>query len=252
MGISWFNSPGQSTHKPPYLAAASASSISRPGGTVGWLWNLRSEWTTWRSPYPSCTRGLSSPTTIGFDRTLPDVRSRCTTRNGGPKPAKRATNPRAVPPQRDPPARKVPRSGPTSQPKGRLNPLDSDRLPPKQPGSQSDAAAARRIGAGGGRREYRECAGNPWDRSRTWTSRRGNRLSRHHSHDSDSTPKAYRLGLETTTRPVGCFRSTPTGTTHCMEQRLGKVQDPGGAYSTPRLLLLGDTPAREVPSWIRH
>jgi hypothetical protein len=26
-------------------------SISRPGGTAGWLWNLRSEWTTWR---PAC------------------------------------------------------------------------------------------------------------------------------------------------------------------------------------------------------
>jgi hypothetical protein len=27
--------------------------ISSPGRTVGWLWNLRSEWTTWRSPYPA-------------------------------------------------------------------------------------------------------------------------------------------------------------------------------------------------------
>ena len=39
-----FKSPGQSTHKhkPPPLTAASASSISRHGGTLGWLWNLRS------------------------------------------------------------------------------------------------------------------------------------------------------------------------------------------------------------------
>ncbi len=44
---------------------------------------------------------LSSPTTIGSDRTLPDVRPKRTTRNGGPEPAKRATNPRAVLPQRD-------------------------------------------------------------------------------------------------------------------------------------------------------
>jgi hypothetical protein len=29
-----------------------------------------------------------------------------------------------------------------------------------------------------------------------------------------------------------CFQSTPTGTTHCKELRLGRVQDPGGAYST--------------------
>jgi hypothetical protein len=78
----------------------------------------------------SSTRRLSSPTTIGSDRTLPDVWSKRTTRNGGPEPAKRATNPRWVLPQRDPPARKVPRSGPTSQPKGRLNPSDSNQKSP--------------------------------------------------------------------------------------------------------------------------
>jgi hypothetical protein len=125
---------------------------------------------------------------------------------GGPEPAKRATNPRAVLPQWDPSARKVPRSGPTSQPKERLNPSVSDRLPPELPGPQCDAAAARRIGAGGGRREYRECAGDPRDRSCTWTPRRGNHLSRHHSTrlrlDAPGLPVvSYRLGLETTTRP---------------------------------------------------
>ena len=42
--------------------------------------------------------------------------------------------------------------------KGRLSPADSDRLPPRDhAGSQSDGAAARRIGAGDGRREDREC-----------------------------------------------------------------------------------------------
>jgi hypothetical protein len=60
-GFMGFNSPGQSTHKPPSLTAASASSISRPGGTVGWLWNLRSEWTTWKPSYPSSTRTLHKP-----------------------------------------------------------------------------------------------------------------------------------------------------------------------------------------------
>lgn len=39
--IMGFKSPGQFTHKPPQLAAASASSISRAGGTAGWLWNFR-------------------------------------------------------------------------------------------------------------------------------------------------------------------------------------------------------------------
>jgi hypothetical protein len=109
--------------------------INRPGGTAGWLWNLRSEWTTWRPPYPSCTGAYPALRLSAQDRTLPDVRSRRTARNGGTEPAKRATNPRAVLPQRDPSARKVPRSGPTSQLKGRLNPSDSDRLPPKRPGS---------------------------------------------------------------------------------------------------------------------
>ena len=156
--------------------------------------------------------------------------TRRTTRKGGPEPAKRATNPRAMLPQRDSPARKVPRSGPTSQPKGRLNPSVSDRpLPPDHPGSQSDAAAAQRIGAGGGRREYRECAGKLQPTgtapAQGHPGAETASLGTTH-HDSDSTPKAYRLGLETTTRPVGCFRSTPTGTTHCMEQRLGRVQDP--------------------------
>jgi hypothetical protein len=30
----------------PLLAQLPTGAISRPGGTVGWLWNLRSEWTT--------------------------------------------------------------------------------------------------------------------------------------------------------------------------------------------------------------
>ena len=191
---------------------------------------MRSEWTTWRPPYPSCTRRRSSPTTIGSDRTLPDVRSKRTTRNGGPEPAKRATNPRAVLPQWDPSARKVLRSGPTSQPKGRPNPSDSDRLPPERPGSQSDAAAARHHGAGGGRREYRECVYSPRACSRTRTTRRGTHLSRNYP---TRRPRLIDSGWRLPPF-VGCFRSTPRGLTQCMEQRLGTVQDPGDAYSSPR------------------
>ena len=71
-----------------------------------------------------------SPTTIGSRPDPADVRSKRTTRNGGPEPAKRATNPRRYSRNGIPSARKVPRSGPTSQPKGRFDPFDSDRLPP--------------------------------------------------------------------------------------------------------------------------
>ena len=133
--IMGFKSPGQFTHKPPQLAAASASSISRAGGTVGWLWNLRSEWTTWRPPYPSCTGSSPAHRLSAQDRTLPDVWSKHTTWKGGPEPAKRATNPRRYSRNGIPSARKVPRSGHTSQPEGRSHPSDSDRLPPERPGS---------------------------------------------------------------------------------------------------------------------
>ena len=45
-----------------------------------------------------------------------------TTRNGGLELTKRATDPRAVLPQRDPSALKVPRSGPTSLPRNDKHP----------------------------------------------------------------------------------------------------------------------------------
>ncbi len=52
-------------------------------------------------------------------------------------------------------------------------------------------------------------------------------------HDSDPTPKANRLGEETTTRQP-TLPDAALGLDRCMEHRLGWVQDPGGAYSTPR------------------
>jgi hypothetical protein len=167
---------------------------------------LRSEWTTWRPPYPSCTGAYPAHRLSAQDRTLPDVWSKRTTRNGGPEPAKRATNPRRYSRNGIPSARRVPRSGPTSQPKGRSNPSDSDQLPPERPGSQSDAAAARHHGAGGGRREYRDCVGSPRACFRKRTTRRGNHLSRNYP---DSTPKAYRLGLETTTHQSAASGQRP-------------------------------------------
>ena len=106
-----------------------------------------------------CTRRLSSPTTIGPDRTLPDVRSRRTTRKRGPRARKAGHQPTGVAPATGlPGAEGAPLGAHESTTKGRLSPADSDRLPPRDhAGSQSDGAAARRIGAGDGRREDREC-----------------------------------------------------------------------------------------------
>ena len=56
---------------------------------------------------------------------------------------------------------RCPARGPRVNPRDASTPSDSDRLPPERPGSQSDAAAARHYGAGGGRRKFRDCVGNP-------------------------------------------------------------------------------------------
>jgi hypothetical protein len=183
------------------------TSISRPGRTAGWLWNLRSEWTTWRLAYPSCTGAYPAHRPQAHDRTLPNVLERCTTRNGGPEPAKWATTSRAVLPRRDPPAMTVPCSGPTSQLKGHLYPFDSDRLPPGRPGSQSDAAAARRYGAGAGGREFPDCVGTHGASSSTRTTRRGHHLSRN---CPTRRPRLIDSGRRLPPF-VGCFRSTPYG-----------------------------------------
>ena len=59
-------------------------------------------------------------------------------------------------------------------------------------------------------------------------------------YDSDPTPKANRLGEETTThQPV--LPDAALGLDRCMEHRLGWVQDPGGVYST-RALKVGGVP----------
>ncbi len=52
-------------------------------------------------------------------------------------------------------------------------------------------------------------------------------------YEYDPTPKANRLGEETTThQPV--LPDAALGLDRCMEHRLGWVQDPGGVYPTPR------------------
>ena len=45
LGISWGSTPHSSSQSAPHSreTAANASSISLPGGTVGWLWNVRLE-----------------------------------------------------------------------------------------------------------------------------------------------------------------------------------------------------------------
>ena len=57
LGISWGSTPHSSSQSAPHSreTAANASSISLPGGTVGWLWNLRLEQGS-RETLPNATR----------------------------------------------------------------------------------------------------------------------------------------------------------------------------------------------------
>jgi hypothetical protein len=87
--------------------------ISRAGGTAGWLWNLRSEWTTGRSAYPDVPKP-SSPSTIGKTGPRP---MNVHLGTGGPSPVKRANIPRAELPQGNPGVDTAP-LGPTSQDEG--------------------------------------------------------------------------------------------------------------------------------------
>ena len=202
-----FKSPGQSTHKhkPPPLTAASASSISRHGGTLGWLWNLRSGADNGRPAYPAVP-DPPSPSTIGKTGPGPTCWRHHTTRNGGPEPAKQATTPRAALPPRDPRRGLCLAQGPRAH-QGTVLPHDSDRPPPGGPGFQSDAAVARRHGS---RNREAKCSG----------VRGYPRGQLHHTDDPARTPplpeppdRRPRL-IDTGWRLppfVGCFRSTPRG-----------------------------------------
>ncbi len=156
---------------------------------------MRSEWTTWRPAYPSCTRATPAHRLSAQDQTLPDVLERRTTRNGGPKPAKRANIPRAVLPQRDPPARTVPRSGSTSQPR------DSSTLPTRTGYLPSDLALslmpqlhdAMKQEPGG------ESFGTAWIPTGPAPTYGRPGADTAFPELPDSTPKAHRLGPETTT-----------------------------------------------------
>ncbi len=143
-----------------------------------------------------------SPSTIGKTGPGPTCWNQRTTRNGGPEPVKQATIPA---PSTGPPGADSASLGVHESTKGHFYPFDSDRPPPGRPGSQSDAAAARRHGSR--RREAKVSGLRGYPRGQL-----------QHTDDlartlpfpelPDSTPKAYRHGLETTTLRR-LLRSTP-------------------------------------------
>ena len=220
--------------------------MSCPGGTAGWLWNLRSEWTTWRPPYPSCTGAYPAHRLSAQDRTLPDVLERCTTRNGGPEPAKRATIPRAVLPQRDPPARTVPRSGSTSQPR------DTSTLPTRTGYLPSDLALslmpqlhnAMEQEPGG------ESSRTVWIPTGPAPAHGRPGADTTFLELPESTPKAYRHGPETTTLrrllPVDALGIDPMHGTTTRKGAGPRRRVTSSRRCSP------DGPAREVPTWFRH
>jgi hypothetical protein len=117
------------------------NSISRAGGTAGWLWNLRSEWTTGRSAYLAVP-DASSPPTIGKTGPYPTnvhLGTGARAQSSGPTSPGRNS-------LRGTPAW----TGPRSDPRVRTRDSSIHRLGPVNPGlpgSQSNAAAARRHGS---------------------------------------------------------------------------------------------------------
>ena len=129
-----------------------ASSISRAGGTAGWLWNLRSEWTTGRSAYLAVP-DASSPSTIGKTGPSP---TNVHLGTGGPEPSQAGQHPSGGTPSGEPPAW----TGPRSDPRVRTRDSSIHRLGPVNPGlpgSQSNAAAARRHGSRSREANSQEC-----------------------------------------------------------------------------------------------
>ncbi len=141
---------------------------------------MRSEWTTWRPPYPSCTRTLSKPNDYRLQTgPCPTCGQDARLGMGAPSPPSGPLTHGWCSRKGTPRRGRCPARGPRVSPRDAY-PSDSDRLPPELPGSQSDASAARRMGSGGWRREYREWSGDPRDRSHMDT-RRGSHHSLHYS-----------------------------------------------------------------------
>jgi hypothetical protein len=151
---------------------------------------------------PQLYRSLSSPSTIG---SRPDPARRAGKMHGserGPRARKAGHHPTGGARSTGPPGAEGAPLGvhESESTKGHLYPSDSDRLPPERPGSQSDAAAARRYGAGTGRREFRDCVGTHGACSRT----------RHHLSRNCPTRRPRLIDPGRRLPPfVGCFRSTP-------------------------------------------
>ena len=171
---------------------------------------MRSEWTTWRPPYPSCTRTLSSPTTLA--QTGP-----CPTGSQNARLGKGAPSPQSGPPTHGwcsrngtPRRGRCPARGPRVNPRDASNPTTrTGHLPTYlAPSLMPQLHDTWEQEAGGKNTE--ECVGDPRGpvptHGRPGAETTSPRISQY---DSDSTPKAYRLGLETTTRPVNRFRSMP-------------------------------------------
>jgi hypothetical protein len=190
---------------------------------------------------------LSSPSTIGKTGPCPTCRSERTTRNGGPEPTKRATIPRAVLPYRDPPARTVPRSGSTSQPR------DSSTLPTRIGHLPSDLALSLMpqlhdaMEAGAGRQKFQECVDTHGASSRTRTTRRGHHL-----------PGTARIDAQGLSTRAGDYHPSSAASGRRPRDRPNAWNnDSEGCRNQatrilPTALLPGDGPAREEPSWFRH
>ena len=161
---------------------------------------MRSEWTTGRSAYLAVPEP-SSPSTIGKTGPRP---TNVHLGSGGPEPSQAGQHPSGGTPSGEPPAWTRPRSDPRVRTRDnyilRLGPAN-----PGLPGSQSDAAAARRHGSRSREAKVSGVRGYP----------RG-QLS--HTDDPARTPPPWNCPnrrprlIDTGWRLppfVGCFRSTP-------------------------------------------
>jgi hypothetical protein len=166
-----------------------------------------------------------------------------TTRNGGLELAKRTLTHECCSLKEDLGAEGAPLGAYESTKEQRTSSTRTGNLL-KLPGSQSDAAAARHNGAGGGRRDHHPSADasgrSPGARPMHGTSTRMGAGPRRRVpnpapqvvgevpllgptlYDSDPTPKANRLGEETTTRQP-TLPDAALGLDRCMELRLGWV-----------------------------
>ena len=201
---------------------------------------MRSEWTTGRSAHLAVPEP-SSPSTIGKTGPRP---TNVHLETGGPSPVKRANIPRAELPQGNPRRGQGPARTHESG-RGIIYILRLGPANPGLPGSQSNAAAARRHGSRSRVASSQECvdthgASSQDDPARTPPS--WNCLNR----STRLIDMGWRLPPF-----VGCFRSTPT----VLDPMHGTTTRKGAGPKrrvTSALCCSPDGPALEVPSWLRH